>query len=80
MFFVISKIPCVEFGRDPTRKNSKIKQFLLIHMKWAKLNSKIVWSGRNRAAEFFFVLYQKFIVLNLEGIPLKNFSDFENFY
>ena len=26
LFFTISKIPCVEFGRDPTRKNSK-RQF-----------------------------------------------------
>ena len=25
-FFVISKIPCAEFGRDPTQKNSKIQQ------------------------------------------------------
>ena len=52
--FIISKIPCVEFGKDPTQKNSKICVILVVELNEANLRLDIYWSGKNRAAEIVF--------------------------
>ena len=47
-------MPCVEFGRDPTQKNSKICEILVVELNEANLRLDIYWSGKNRAAEIVF--------------------------
>ena len=43
------------------------------------LRFHIKWSGKYRAADNL-SFFQKFLVLNLEGIPLQKMSDFDNLY
>ena len=67
---VIVKNPCVGFGRDPTRKSSKIPNVSnTIEMGHFLI---FIWSGAAEIErQIFFFLYKKFLVFNLEGISLQ---------
>ena len=52
---------------------------LVMQLKEDILRFHIKWSGKNRAADNL-LFFQKFLVLNLEGIPLKKIPKFDNFY
>ena len=52
---------------------------LVMQLKEDILRFHIKWSGKYRAADNL-SFFQKFLVLNLEGIPLQKMSDFDNLY
>ena len=73
IFSIISKIPCVEFGRYSTRKNFQYWTILVIEVKEAILRLDIYWSGRNRAADNCLYYIKNSLCWIWKGSRLKKF-------